>query len=52
MEDEVLSVIAEELGTMIPFLGGPQYYRCLLAPLEKLCTVEELFVTEKVFIFL
>ena len=49
VDDEVLCVIAEELGTIIPFVGGPQYMAAVLNPLEKLCMVEELAVTEKVF---
>ena len=44
-----MAIIAEELGTMIPFVGGPQYFRYLLPPLERLCTVEQQFVAEKVF---
>ena len=48
VEDEVLEIIAEELGTMIVFVGGSYYYPHLLVPLERLCTVEELFIAEKV----
>ncbi|KAA6400935.1 MAG: putative Serine/threonine-protein phosphatase 2A 65 kDa regulatory subunit A [Streblomastix strix] len=47
VEDEVLCVVAEELGNIVPFIGGPQFYKYILTPLEKLCTVEEICVTEK-----
>ena len=46
-EDECLLAIAEELGNLIPKVGGPEHVHCLLAPLENLATVEETVVREK-----
>lgn len=46
-EDEVLLALAEQLGTFIPLVGGPEYAHCLLPPLESLSTVEETVVREK-----
>jgi serine/threonine-protein phosphatase 2A regulatory subunit A len=51
VEDEILCIIAEELGGIIPFVGGKEYYECVLAPLEQLCSVEEVLVAEKVCAF-
>ncbi|KAK2962101.1 putative Serine/threonine-protein phosphatase 2A 65 kDa regulatory subunit A beta [Blattamonas nauphoetae] len=47
VEDEILSYIAEELGTMIPFIGGQEYYPSLVSPLEKLCLIEDMAVSQK-----
>lgn len=46
-EDEVLLALAEQLGTFIPLVGGPEHAHCLLPPLESLSTVEETVVREK-----
>ena len=46
-EDECLLAIAEEMGNLIPKVGGPEHVHCLLAPLENLSTVEETVVREK-----
>ena len=46
-EDECLLAVAEELGNLIPKVGGPEHVHCLLAPLENLSTVEETVVREK-----
>ena len=47
-DDEVLVVLAETLSTMLDYAGGPQYAEHVLKPLEKLCTIEEVVVREKV----
>lgn len=51
-EDEVLLVLAEELGNLSEFVGGPSYAYLLLGPLENLAAVEETLVREKVKIWL
>ena len=40
-EDEVLVVMAEQLGALQPCVGGVDQLHCLLEPLEALATVEE-----------
>ncbi|CAJ0596037.1 unnamed protein product [Cylicocyclus nassatus] len=35
-EDEVLLILAEQLGNFTPLVGGPEYVHCLLPPLENL----------------
>lgn len=47
-EDEVLLVIAEELGKFVPLVGGPQFAHTLLPPLEALSAVDETVVRDKV----
>lgn len=47
-EDEVLQVLAGELGTFSEHVGGPLYAHVLLAPLAHLAAVEETLVREKV----
>lgn len=47
-EDDVILVLAEELASLLPHLGGPEYAHTLIAPLETLSTVEETEVREKV----
>jgi serine/threonine-protein phosphatase 2A regulatory subunit A len=47
-EDEVLMVLAEELGNFEEFVGGNQYAQVLLSPLQHLATVEEPLVRQKV----
>ncbi|KAJ3329701.1 protein phosphatase 2, regulatory subunit A, partial [Blyttiomyces sp. JEL0837] len=46
-EDEVLLILAEELGNFIDYVGGPEYGHILLAPLETLAAVEETVVRDK-----
>lgn len=46
-DDEVLLVLAEELGRFVDFVGGPAHAHTLLVPLEGLATVEEMTVREK-----
>jgi serine/threonine-protein phosphatase 2A regulatory subunit A len=46
-EDEVLLALAEELGGLIGYIGGPTFSHALLAPLENLATVEETVVRDK-----
>eukprot|EP00216_Chloropicon_sp_CCMP2111_P002518 CAMPEP_0198236830 /NCGR_PEP_ID=MMETSP1446-20131203/2724_1 /TAXON_ID=1461542 ORGANISM="Unidentified sp, Strain CCMP2111" /NCGR_SAMPLE_ID=MMETSP1446 /ASSEMBLY_ACC=CAM_ASM_001112 /LENGTH=580 /DNA_ID=CAMNT_0043918779 /DNA_START=110 /DNA_END=1852 /DNA_ORIENTATION=- len=46
-EDEVLQVLAEELGNMVPYVGGAEHAFHLLPPLEQLATVEETLVRDK-----
>lgn len=47
-EDEVLLALAEELGSFVEFVGGPEFAAVLLTPLESLSNVEEAVVREKV----
>jgi len=47
-EDEVLLAMAEELGNMIPHVGGKEHAHVLLLPLETLCAPEEALVRDKV----
>eukprot|EP01047_Picozoa_sp_COSAG01_P087105 COSAG01_NODE_19901_length_983_cov_0.787330_1_plen_195_part_01 len=46
-DDEVLLALAEELGKMVPYVGGEQWAHTLLQPLEALAGVEETVVREK-----
>ena len=46
-EDEALQVLADELGNLIPYVGGPDFAFHLLPPLENLATVEETVVRDK-----
>ena len=39
-EDEVLLVVAEELGKFVPLVGGPNFAHTLLPPLEALACVD------------
>ena len=47
-EDEVLQVLAGELGGFTEHVGGPQSAHVLLAPLAHLAAVEETLVRDKV----
>jgi hypothetical protein len=47
-EDEVLTVLSEELGGFVEYVGGPQYAHVLLSPLENLAAIEEPLVRDKV----
>jgi serine/threonine-protein phosphatase 2A regulatory subunit A len=47
-EDEVLLALAEELGNLVDYIGGPPFSHILLGPLENLANVEETVVREKV----
>ncbi|KMS98051.1 hypothetical protein BVRB_4g096080 [Beta vulgaris subsp. vulgaris] len=40
--------MAQEMGLLIPYVGGIDHAIVLLPPLETLCTVEETCVTDKV----
>lgn len=46
-EDEVLLAQAEQLGSFVPYVGGPAYAQLLLPLLENLSTVEETVVRDK-----
>ncbi|WWC86433.1 uncharacterized protein L201_001310 [Kwoniella dendrophila CBS 6074] len=46
-EDEVLLVLAEELGNFAEYVGGNQYAYLILGPLENLAAVEETLVRDK-----
>lgn len=46
-EDEVLMALAEEIPTLIDYVGGPSYAHVLLGPLEHLGAVEETIVRDK-----
>mmetsp|Transcript_18026 Transcript_18026/g.37128 ORF Transcript_18026/g.37128 Transcript_18026/m.37128 type:complete len:583 (+) Transcript_18026:215-1963(+) len=46
-EDEALQVLAEQLGDLVPYIGGADFAFHLLPPLENLATVEETVVREK-----
>lgn len=45
-DDEVLLVMAEELGGFVDLVGGPNEAACLLGPLGALATVEETVVRD------
>lgn len=47
-EDEVLLALAEEIGNLGEFVGGPPYAHLLLGPLENLAAAEETLVRDKV----
>jgi hypothetical protein len=47
-EDEVLLVLAEELGSFAQYVGGPEYAHVIMGPLENLAAVEETLVREQV----
>lgn len=47
-EDEVLSVLADELSKLTEAVGGPEYSYFLLTPLENIAAVEETSVREQV----
>ena len=46
-DDEVLLVVAEELGKFVPLVGGPASAHALLPPLETLSSVDETVVRDK-----
>ncbi|CAH8619859.1 unnamed protein product [Schistosoma rodhaini] len=46
-EDEVLLTLAEQIGTLVPYVGGPEYAHSLLPPLESLAAVEETVVRDR-----
>ncbi len=47
-DDEILLVLAEELGKLVDAVGGPAGSHVLLVPLENLAMVEELTVRDAV----
>ena len=47
-EDEVLLVLAEEIGGLTEYCGGDAFAHLLLGPLESLAAVEETLVRDKV----
>lgn len=47
-EEEVLIALAETLGSFLDYVGGYGHAVHLLRPLEKLCSVEESTVRDKV----
>ncbi|KAK4468262.1 hypothetical protein MN116_008416 [Schistosoma mekongi] len=46
-EDEVLLTLAEQIGTLVPYVGGSEYAHSLLPPLESLAAVEETVVRDR-----
>jgi serine/threonine-protein phosphatase 2A regulatory subunit A len=46
--DEVLAILAEELGEFVDLVGGSEYALTLLKPLESLVCAEESIVRNKV----
>ncbi|ODQ64162.1 ARM repeat-containing protein [Nadsonia fulvescens var. elongata DSM 6958] len=46
-EDEVLTALAAELGSFVPYVGGPEFGHVLLPSLEALSCVEEPVVRDK-----
>ena len=50
-EDEVLLVLAEELGGFAEYVGGKEHAWTVLGPLENLAAVEETLVRDKVGAF-
>lgn len=47
-DEEVLVAFAETLGNLLDHAGGPQFAEHILKVLEKLCSIEEIAVREKV----
>lgn len=47
-EDEVLLALADEIGNLAQYIGGPRHAHLLLGPLESLAAVEETLVRDKV----
>ena len=47
-DEEVLLALAESLGSLLSHCGGPAHAEHLLCVLEKLCSIEESSVREKV----
>lgn len=47
-EDEVILALAQQLGELLPLIGGPEYATVLLPPLEALAGVEEATVRNAV----
>ena len=47
-EEEILISLAEILGSFLDYVGGPGQAIHVLRPLERLCTVEESTVRDKV----
>ncbi|KAG5457504.1 MAG: armadillo-type protein [Olpidium bornovanus] len=45
-EDDILKALAEELGNLVDYIGGPQHAAVLLGPLENLAAVEDAAVRE------
>ncbi|VDD75557.1 unnamed protein product [Mesocestoides corti] len=45
--EDVMVVIAEKLGSFVPYVGGIAYAPCLINPLESLALVEDASVREK-----
>ncbi|TPP59946.1 Serine/threonine-protein phosphatase 2A 65 kDa regulatory subunit A beta isoform [Fasciola gigantica] len=41
-EDEILLALAEQMGNLVPYVGGPEYASSLLAPLENLVSIESI----------
>ncbi|XP_072907513.1 serine/threonine-protein phosphatase 2A 65 kDa regulatory subunit A beta isoform-like [Hemitrygon akajei] len=46
-EEEVLLALAEQLGSFMVFVGGPEYVHCLLPLLENLAAMENTTVQDK-----
>lgn len=46
-EDEVLTVLAEQLGTFVPYIGGAEHVHILISTLEGLAAMEEPLVRDK-----
>eukprot|EP00518_Triparma_eleuthera_P012737 CAMPEP_0182485556 /NCGR_PEP_ID=MMETSP1319-20130603/45486_1 /TAXON_ID=172717 /ORGANISM="Bolidomonas pacifica, Strain RCC208" /LENGTH=134 /DNA_ID=CAMNT_0024687547 /DNA_START=79 /DNA_END=480 /DNA_ORIENTATION=+ len=46
-QDEILVALAEQLGNLVPHVGGGEYAFQLLVPLDALCCVEESAVRDK-----
>jgi serine/threonine-protein phosphatase 2A regulatory subunit A len=51
-EDNVLEVMAEELGGFVELVGGPEHIDVILEPLEQLCVAQDSKVREAVCFFL
>ena len=47
-DEEVLVTLSEVLGNLLDYVGGPAQADSLLKVLEKLCSIEEIAVREKV----
>lgn len=49
-EEEVLLALAEVLGEFLDYTGGPNHCMSLIKCLEKLCSIEEASVRDKVIL--
>ena len=46
-EDDVLLAITEQLGKLVPYVGGKEYAYTIMVPLEQLAAIEECVVRDQ-----